>query len=47
MIADGNAKDMDNNCNIKNFTALIGFPLSDQTEEGVGNLGPVFPFFSL
>jgi hypothetical protein len=36
---NGNAKEMDNNCNIKNFTALVGFPLSDQTNEGVGNLG--------
>ena len=36
---NGNAKEMDNNCNIKNFTTLVGFPLSDQMEEGVGNLG--------
>ena len=35
---NGNAEEMANGCNIKNFTCLVGFPLSDQTEEGVGNL---------
>ena len=27
------------NCNINNFTALLGIPLSDQMTEGCGNLG--------
>lgn len=27
------------NCNINNFTALLGIPLSDQMNEGCGNLG--------
>jgi hypothetical protein len=36
---NGNAKEMANGCNIKNFTCLVGIPLSDQTEQGVGNLG--------
>lgn len=36
---NGNAKQMANGCNIKNFTCLVGIPLNDQLEEGVGNLG--------